>query len=90
VDPERFYRSGENNIGSSSRKALIFGLGMTTMGFMKGRSAVKIHLKAGYEKVTGCIFGPEDIVSVLWGWMKKPKKVHMRTRETGRRTIRFV
>ena len=45
------------------------------LGFMKGKNAVRIHLKAGYESIErqrGCISGPEDIVSVLWILIKKP------------------
>ena len=32
------------------------------LGFMKGKSAVLIHRRAGYKKVTGLLFGPVDIV----------------------------
>ena len=44
------------------------------IGFLKGKSAVLIHRKLlkNESVALDCISGPEDIVSVLWGWMKKP------------------
>ena len=58
---------------------------------MKGKSAVRIHRKAGYKKVSGMHFWSRGYLCKYDGFGRSiHKEIHPRAREKGKRTTGFV